>query len=248
MIARIKRAMTIFWVTPRLRVNLLSPAMRALHPPSPSGVSSTRPTFDRPHRSLAMSQPARKPDDTIHAAMNYAVDTGVKPGGRRPAARTGWERNSTTVIARHVVPIADARPLRENPFARQRRVRTGRPADIREKLPRSGRDRRRLLSRDGGLDRRPLRRGAGPHLRPHGAPWRCRHARGQEAARAGQGGAQRLYRLVGGRSACATSSPARRPIFFPAASRSSRCGAPLRRPSRAIRSASPMRARSRPGT
>ncbi|MEI9991807.1 MAG: CmcJ/NvfI family oxidoreductase [Rhizomicrobium sp.] len=58
-----------------------------------------------------MSQPALKPDDTIHAAFNYAVDTGVKPVAQT-GGKDGLERNSTTVIARRVVPVADARPLR----------------------------------------------------------------------------------------------------------------------------------------
>ena len=60
-----------------------------------------------------MSQPALQSQDAdiVHAAMNYAVDTGVKPVAET-GGKDGLERNSTTVIARHVVPIADARPLR----------------------------------------------------------------------------------------------------------------------------------------
>ena len=60
-----------------------------------------------------MSQPARETADTgvIHAAFNYAIDTGVKPVAET-GGKDGLERNSTTVIARHVVPVADARPLR----------------------------------------------------------------------------------------------------------------------------------------
>ena len=61
-----------------------------------------------------MSQSALKPaEDTgaVHAAMNYAVDTGVKPVAET-GGKDGLDRNSTTVIARQVVEIADARPLR----------------------------------------------------------------------------------------------------------------------------------------
>jgi len=58
-----------------------------------------------------MSQPALKPDEIVHAAMNYAVDTGVKPVAET-GGKDGLERNSTTVVARQVVAIADARPLR----------------------------------------------------------------------------------------------------------------------------------------
>ncbi|HEY0300126.1 MAG TPA: CmcJ/NvfI family oxidoreductase [Rhizomicrobium sp.] len=59
-----------------------------------------------------MSQPAARPAEAgaVHAALNYAVDTGVKPVAAT-GGKDGLERNSTTVIARHVVSIADARPL-----------------------------------------------------------------------------------------------------------------------------------------
>lgn len=61
-----------------------------------------------------MSQPAVKTADTavVHAALNYALDTGVKPVAAT-GGKDGLERNSTTVVARHVVAVADARPLRE---------------------------------------------------------------------------------------------------------------------------------------
>ncbi|HEY0107575.1 MAG TPA: CmcJ/NvfI family oxidoreductase [Rhizomicrobium sp.] len=59
-----------------------------------------------------MSQPARAAEpSTVHAALNYAVNTGVKPVAET-GGKDGLERNSTAVIARHVVAIADARPLR----------------------------------------------------------------------------------------------------------------------------------------
>ncbi len=60
-----------------------------------------------------MSQPALQSDDagTVHAAMNYAVDTGVKPVAET-GGKDGLDRNSTTVIARQIVAIADARPMR----------------------------------------------------------------------------------------------------------------------------------------
>ena len=48
---------------------------------------------------------------TVHAAMNYAVDTGTKPVAET-GGKDGLERKSTAVIAAHVVSIADARPLR----------------------------------------------------------------------------------------------------------------------------------------
>ena len=59
-----------------------------------------------------MSQPALKSEPgVVHAAMNYAVNTGVKPVAETGGA-DGLERKSTTVIDSQIVAIADARPQR----------------------------------------------------------------------------------------------------------------------------------------
>ena len=59
-----------------------------------------------------MSQSALKSEPRIlHAAMSYALDTGVKPVAQT-GGKDGLERKSTTVLDSRIVPIEDVRPLR----------------------------------------------------------------------------------------------------------------------------------------
>ena len=60
-----------------------------------------------------MSQPAHAPDPTIHASLNYIVDTGVKPVNETYGPN-GLLRTQSARFERHVVPIMDARPMRES--------------------------------------------------------------------------------------------------------------------------------------
>jgi hypothetical protein len=58
-----------------------------------------------------MSEPALNIEPSVvRAALNYAVNTGVKPVAET-GGKDGLERKSTTVIDRRIVTIEDARPL-----------------------------------------------------------------------------------------------------------------------------------------
>ena len=147
--------------------------------------------------------------ETIEATLNYIVNNGEKlftetggPGGLD--RRSGGTRRSAA--GGHPQRPAARAGVR----ARARRVPLRPPRHQGCRLLRRGRGAPRLLSGDGSAGEGRERRLARRRLRPHAAHRRRCDARAAQDPRGRAARAQRLHRMVGRRSACATSCPTRR--------------------------------------